>query len=160
MKDRDRILTLIGDNPTCMMVTQAADGALRARPMHAMLERAREEIWFYTRLHSGKSRELEEDGAVCLCFASPAEGAYVSISGAAALSTDRAMVRRCWSPVVDAWFPEGPDGADVAMIRVTPISGDFWTAETNDVLAALERARASAEDRTPDLGDHGAARFT
>ena len=160
MQDRDRILRLIEENPTCMMVTQGADGALRARPMHAILERTREEIWFYTRLDSGKSRELEADGAVCLCFASPADGAYVSISGAAALSDDRAMIRRHWSTFVDAWFPEGPEGPDTGMIRVTPIRGEFWTAETNDVLAALKLARASAENRTPDLGEHGETGFS
>ena len=48
MTDQAHLWELMEDNPTCMMVTQEPDGALRARPMRAVFERNAGEIWFYT----------------------------------------------------------------------------------------------------------------
>ncbi len=154
MTDQTHLWELMKDNPTCMMVTQEPDGALRARPMRAVFEREAGEIWFYTRLASGKSAELAQDGHVCLCFEDVKKNNYVSVSGRAALVADKGMVHKHWSRFVDAWFPEGPDGADVGMIRVAVDKGEFWDSDSSDTLAALKMLRASATDETPDLGEN------
>ena len=157
MTDQERIWALMKDNPTCMMVTQEPDGEMRARPMRAVFEPERGEVWFYTRLASGKSVEIERDGAVCLCFEDPKKANYVSVSGHATLTVDRDMVHKHWSRFVDAYFPEGPDGADVGMIRVSVEKGEYWDGDSSTVLAAVKMLGASATNREPDLGDHGSA---
>jgi general stress protein 26 len=154
MSDDKRIWDLMEDERTCMFVTEDAEGRPRARPMHAILLRDRGEIWFYTRLRSGKSDDLHRDGAVCLSFARPSKNEYVSISGHAALSQDRAMIEEHWNTFIDAWFPEGPQGEDVAMIVVKPALGEFWDGESSGVLSALKMVIASRRDETPDLGDN------
>jgi general stress protein 26 len=154
MTEQDKLWSLIDDNAVCMMVTEDPQGGLRARPMHAIAERDRGELWFYTRVASGKSAEISDDAHVCLCFARPAKQDYVSVSGVATLSTDREMIHRHWSRFVDAWFPEGPDGADVGMIRVAIDRGEYWDGDSSHVLSALKMLRASAKDETPDLGEN------
>lgn len=152
MSAAEKFWDLIHDNPTCMMVTGGADG-LRGRPMHAIPDKDLDEIWFYTRLDSGKSRELEADSEVCLCFASPGRNEFVSVTGHAQVVVDRARIKDNWSTFVDAWFPEGPDGADVGMIRVDVETGEYWDGESSSVLAALKMAVASQRDETPDIGE-------
>ncbi len=148
-----RLYQLIDDNPTCMMVTTDERGALRGRPMRAIRDHASGELWFYTRLSSGKSEEVESDGEVCLCFGCPKTGDYVSVSGTAHLDSSAPVVRRHWNTFVDAWFPEGPEGGDAGVIRVTPRFGQYWDGESSSVLAALKMMLASAKDETPDLGE-------
>ncbi|MEM8753830.1 MAG: pyridoxamine 5'-phosphate oxidase family protein [Pseudomonadota bacterium] len=150
----DKLWDLMEDNQTCMMVSATPGGGMRARPMQAILEHDRGEIWFYTRISSGKSEELEADGEVCLCFSCPKTSNYVSISGRAEVTDDQAMIEKHWSRFVDAWFPEGKDGGDVGMIRVTPMLGEYWDGDSSSVLAAIKMLVASERDETPDLGEN------
>ena len=149
-----RLWDLIEDNPTCMMVSESASGGLHGRPMRAIPDREAGVLWFYTRMSSGKSAELEKDGEVCLCFADPRASDYVSLTGRATLSTDRDRIKAHWNRFVDAWFPEGPEGADVGMIRVEAERGEYWDGESSDVLNALKMLMASERDVEPDLGEN------
>ena len=158
MSDAEKLWDLIDDNRTCMMVTDGS-GGLHARPMHAIPAEDRNEIWFYTRLDSGKSRELDADGEVCLCFASPKRNEYVSVTGHAQVVVDRAKIREHWSTFVDAWFPEGPEGGEVGMIRVNVEKGEYWDGESSSILAALKMAVASQRDETPDVGENRKVAF-
>jgi len=159
MADDDRIWALMEDQGVCMMTTAAPDGAMRARPMHAIIERERKEIWFYTRMTAGKCEEIGAASEVCLAFGCPKSNEYVSVSGDADATQDRDMIRKHWSRFIDAWFPEGPDGADVGMIRVRVSDGEYWDGESSSVLAALKMLRASATDETPDLGENRKVAF-
>jgi general stress protein 26 len=154
MTDDDRIWTLIENQTVCMMTTATPDGALRARPMHALPERDSAEIWFYTRMSGGKCDEIEDDAQVCLGFARPQSNDYVSLSGVAAATQDRAMIRKHWSPFVAATFPEGPDGPDVGMIRVRLTAGEYWDGDNSSLLAGLKMLLGAARGETPDLGEN------
>lgn len=154
-ENAEKLWKLIDDNRTCMMVTDDEGKGLHARPMHAIPDADAGEIWFYTRVSSGKSEELAKDGEVCLTFADPGTSDYVSVTGDAALSRDKDKIKHHWSKFVDAWFPEGPDGEDVGMIRVTPKSGEFWDGDSSSVLSAIKMLVASERNKTPDLGDTG-----
>jgi general stress protein 26 len=151
---RDTLWSLIDDNPTCMLVTHEEDGDLRARPMRAIIERDRGELWFYTRLDSGKSAEIARDGAACACFGCPKSNDYVSVTGDATLGANREMIHKHWSRFVDAWFPDGPDGGDVGMIRLVIKEAEYWDGSSSSVLNALKMLRASGKDETPDLGEN------
>ncbi|MGM0584927.1 MAG: pyridoxamine 5'-phosphate oxidase family protein [Pseudomonadota bacterium] len=155
----ERMWTLAEEEPDCHLVTATAQGQLRSRPMRAFIDRENEEVLFYTRLDTGKSREVSENAQVCLCFSRPSKNDYVSISGRARITTDRALVDRHWSRFVEAWFPEGPGGADVGMIRVQAERGEYWEGTSSSVLAALKMLRASARDETPELGRRGKTEF-
>jgi general stress protein 26 len=155
----DKLWNLAEDEPNCQFVTATPEGQLRARPMRAYIEKDREEVWFYTRLASGKSEEVQENAEVCLCFQRPGKNEYVSISGRARLSTDREMIDKHWSTFVDAWFPEGKDGPDVGMICVQAERGEFWDSTGSSALAALKMIQASRRDETPDMGEHRKVEF-
>lgn len=153
-KNAEKIWDLIDGNPTCMMVSHDESGAMRGRPMHAIVDAKAGELWFYTRIASGKSEEIESDGEVCLCFSHKNGADYVSLTGAATLTTDSARIKKHWNTFVDAWFPEGPDGGDVAMIRVRPDHGEYWDGDSSSILAALKMVVASSADEQPDMGEN------
>ncbi|HCI45865.1 MAG TPA: general stress protein [Rhodospirillaceae bacterium] len=153
--NEEKLWHLIRDIHNCMMVTKEPSGAMRARPMHAFVEPERKEIWFYTRLDNGKSIELQENGDICLCFSSPSDSDYISISGHASLDDDRQMIDKHWSPFVDAWFPEGKDSPVVGMIRVAVDKGEYWDGKSGSIVSAIRMLVAAETDEMPDLGDHG-----
>jgi len=122
---------LLADMPVCMLVTR--DGpALRSRPMAPNVDADQEEIRFLTRRSSHKADEIDDIGEVNLAFLAAEQEDYVSVSGTASLSRDRDLIRAIWTPNDDAWFPEGPDGPDMAAIRVRPSQAEYWDAAGGD----------------------------
>lgn len=160
---QEKIWELIETNTLCMMVTEgdpaAGEPKLAARPMQAVPEKGDNQIWFYTRLESGKTEDLRRDGTVCLTFADPHKGDYVSITGHAELTQNRAKIKEHWNTFIDAWFPEGPDGEDVGLIRVVPDAGQYWDSQSSRVVAAMKMALASQQNQLPNMGENAKVSF-
>jgi general stress protein 26 len=118
---------LLAGMPVCMLVTH--DGpTLRSRPMAPSVDAAKEEVRFLTRRSSHKVDEIDDMGEINLAFMDARGEDYVSVSGMALLSQDRDLMRAIWTDDDDISFPEGPDGPDVAAIRVLPTMAEYWDA--------------------------------
>jgi general stress protein 26 len=115
------------------------------------------EIRFLTRASSHKADEVEQDRHVNLTFVGP-DRAYVSVEGTARMSQDRDLIKRCWSDAAQAWLPEGPDGADVALIRVEPRRADVWDLKSNAIDRSFEIKAAARDGRVPDVGSQKTVR--
>ncbi len=113
--------------PVCMLVTR--DGrALRSRPMAPNVDAGREEIRFLTRRSSHKVDEIDDIGEVNVAFVDTGREDYVSVSGMASLSQDRDLIRAIWTAADETSLPEGPEGPDIAAIRVRPTMAEYWDA--------------------------------
>ncbi|MGF1552024.1 MAG: pyridoxamine 5'-phosphate oxidase family protein [Paracoccaceae bacterium] len=159
----DKLWELIDGNRYCMMVTEgdpvSGEAKMHARPMQAIPERGDNRIWFFTRLNSGKTEDLKRDGIVCVAFSDPSKGDYVSVTGHAELSQDRDKIKEHWNTFVDAWFPEGPDGEDVGLIKVVLESGEYWENPSSGLITAAKTAIASKQDKLPNMGEHEKVSF-
>jgi len=119
MTDRD-YSSLLAAYRTAVLTTRGADGHLHSRPM-AMRQQVRgEEIWFATRVGSKKCKDLEGEPQCALIFTGEGDGPTISISGTGEVIRDRRLARELWDLSWARWFPEGPDVAEVALIRVIP----------------------------------------
>ncbi len=56
----------------------------------------------------------------------------------ASVSRDRGLIARLWNPGAQAFWPEGPEGSDVAVITAVPERAEFWDW--------LERAGRGGQD--------------
>lgn len=99
---------LIKDTKVAMLTTQD-DGVMRSRPMHHVQGEFDGTLWFFTAKSSGKIEELQRKKQVCLSYADPSNGAYVSLSGDVGFTDDKALIDKFWNGFVSAWFPEGKD---------------------------------------------------
>lgn len=138
---------------TCMMVTHDA-GTIRARPMVGRADRPAKTIWFISNRTRHKDDEVAADPSVCLTYADVARNTYLSISGKAMLSDDRAKLRELWSTGVDAWFKDGPDDPDAILIAVRPESAEYWDNPNSDLLVAVRTLTASGTDQPAQVGEN------
>src|SRR5699024_6828314 len=129
-------------------------GGLHARPMHAIPDREKREILFYTQVADGKAHELANSNEVCLTFMSHKKNDYIAVQGTAALTRDRELIEKHWNTMVKAWFPEGKDDPNLAMMRVTVRAGEYWDASSSDISNALRMMTAAARGTRPDMGDN------
>lgn len=118
--DRAEYEALLRGYKTAILTTRGPDGHYHSRPMALQEERdAGADLWFATSRESAKAHEIAGDAQVSLAFHSgERDAAYLSISGRAELVQDRLLIHRMWSPGWKAWFPEGPDQEDLALVRV------------------------------------------
>ncbi|GLK78884.1 pyridoxamine 5'-phosphate oxidase family protein [Methylopila turkensis] len=151
--DVDRVYDLAEDIGVCML-TSKAGAALRARPMHAKIDRDAGAVTFLTDVRHHKDDEIAADPEVCLAFAKPGSQNYVSISGVAEVLNDRAAIKARFSEMAKLWFPEGPEDPNVRLLVVRPTAAEFWDGKTNPIAVAFQMAKARLSDERPDLGDN------
>ena len=149
---KEKIWNYIKDIKTCMFVTD--DGFIHARPMQLVQDDYDNKIWFFTKKSSEKIDEIQDKHKVCLAFSDTSDGVYVSLTGFAHITQDKALIDKYWNSVVSAWFPEGKDSDDVALIEVKVEKGEHWDSKASPIAFMYEIAKANMTDQEPDMGEH------
>lgn len=78
---------------------------------------------------------------------------WISVAGRAAVSDDPGLLDELWSPVTDAYFPDGKQSG-ATVLRVHADRWEYWSAP-NQVAKFIEIAAAAVTDDPPDMGDSG-----
>ena len=84
---------LIEKIDTAMLTTRRPDGRLVSRPMSTQKRNPIADLWFVTDIESNKLDELEDDPHVNVGYFDTRSWEWVSVSGIASISTDRARIR-------------------------------------------------------------------
>ena len=155
--DRDeavkKIAELIADIRIAMLTTVAPDGSLHSRPMATQKAPFAGEALFLTRAHSGKVEDIEEDAEVSLSYAD-GKHAFVTLSGRAQITADRALIAELWNPMFKAWFPAGENDPEIRILTVRVEQAEYWDAPASALLRKVEvLARAVTGGKT-EVGEH------
>jgi len=148
---------LIRDIQFAMMTTVEPDGSLRSRPMatHQDPHRGFDGVlWFFTKADAPKVGEVRQDQHVSLTYASSEKSQYVSLSGTAGLVRDPQKARELWDPRYIAWFPQGLDDPDLALLRVAVTKAEYWDTPSSTVVHLLGMVKAMATGQAYQPGDH------
>ncbi len=152
---RARLAELVRDIRFAMFTTRDAQGALQSRPMTTQGSRLDDDgVWFFMSRSSDPVRDLAHDANVNVAYADPDRDAYVSLSGTARVVDDPERRRALWSKMNEAWFPNGPDDPDVALVRVEIASAELWDVRESKPSQLLQMAKAAITGQRPHLGDH------
>lgn len=152
---------MIKDLKFGMFTTLHSNGHLHARPMTTQntgLDQA-STLWFFMPKDCETVRDLTRHPAVVVAYADPGADRYVSVSGDATVSDDRAMKQQLWSPLAKAWFPQGVDDPSMALVGVRISHADYWDVKSNKLVQLFKMAKAAVTGERPgDLGQHGHVR--
>lgn len=136
------------------MVVSHDDTDLRARPMGLVQDSFDGTLFFFTKRDSHKTDEIERDHEVCVAFGCPEKQTYVSCSGTARVMRDQALIDRFWNPFIAAWFPEGKDDENVALLEIHVHKAELWDADESKMKQLFEIAKANLTDTKPDMGEN------
>jgi general stress protein 26 len=150
------IWNLIKDIKVGMFVTNELENeGMRARPMSLVQDAYDGTLFFYTSKSQSKIYEIEKERDVCISFSSPSDSTYVSLTGKARISDDQDLIDKYWSTGVAAWFKNGKDDSDVAILKVKISRGEHWNSKNNKLVQLFEMAKSNAiESSTPNLGEN------
>ncbi len=142
----------------------------RIRPLAATVDRDADVIQFLIGISGGTTladatgappltlvQQVEKFPTVTLAFADHGSHDYVTITGQAAVSNDRARIKELWTPFAKAWW-DGADDPEIRLLTVTPENAEIWEGP-NQLVATALMLTAAVTGAKPAVGDHGAVRM-
>ena len=122
----------------CMLTTVGERGDLHSRPMSNNREIEFDgDLWFFTYGSSHKVDEIGHVPKVNVSFADTRAQQYASLTGRARVVRDRAKIEELWQPHMKAWFPEGVETPDIALLKVTTERAEYWDSSQSIVAHAV-----------------------
>ncbi|PZR00084.1 MAG: general stress protein [Cereibacter sphaeroides] len=107
------------------------------RPMTAQMEEADHgPLWFFTSRQSELVKALPGNSEAYFSFTDKGHNVWAAVKGRLMLTRDRATIDRLWNPFVAAWFEQGKDDPDLALLRFDPATAEIWL-DGSSILAGL-----------------------
>ena len=158
-KKLSELYDLIGDIEIALMTTRRADGHLVTRPMATQDRGPLADLWFVTNIEADKIDEIEHDPHVNLGYLDSGSMEWVSVSGTATITQDRAKIHELYEPDWKMWFGDeggsrdgGPDDPRLALILVDAHTVHYMKAKHSKPVTLFELARGFVTGTQPDLG--------
>jgi Uncharacterized stress protein (general stress protein 26) len=155
----DTLHDLIEDIEIAMMTTRREDGHLVSRAMATQKRAPGADLWFVTSNDTMKLHELESDPHVNLAYYKDRTREWISVSGIATLSRDRATIERLYAKDWKAWFAEEGDPRDgtpedprLVLIGVEVHSAVFLEVNKPQPVVLFEVVKGMLTGRKPDVG--------
>ena len=159
MTEIEKLYEQTDDIAVAMLTTRRADGHLTSRPMAAQKRASGADLWFVATDGTSKLRDIEHDPHVNLAYYKDRTREWVSVSGIASISRDRAKIHELYAPDWKAWFPsEGdsrhgtPDDPRMVLIGVTVHAAVFLEVDKPQPVVLYEVVKGWLTGSDPDLG--------
>jgi general stress protein 26 len=147
----EQIRTVVKQSANCFFCTAVALGPSGgARPMNVRRVDDDGTLWFLSASDSHKNAELARDPSVTLYFQGSAHSDFLHLVGRADLSTDKAIIKELWEPILKTWFTGGLDDPRITAIRFTPHGGYYWDTKHGNAVAGVKMMIGAMVGKTLD----------
>ena len=143
-----------------MMTTRRADGHLQSRAMATQKRAPGADLWFVTSEDAHKLEDLAHDPHVNLSYYKDRTREWISVSGIASVTRDRAKIHELWAPDWMAWFAkEGDprhgtkDDPRMVLIGIDIHMAVFLEVNKPQPLILFEVVKGMLTGSTPELGE-------
>lgn len=158
--DLAKLYEQIDDIEIAMMTTRRRDGHLESRAMATQKQADGADLWFVTMEGTAKLRDLEYDPHINLAYYKDRTREWVSVSGIATISRDRARIRELYTTDWKAWFAdEGdprhgtPDDPRMVLIGVDVHAAVFLEVNKPRPVVLYEVMKGWLTGEMPDVGE-------
>ncbi len=153
--DVQKLGSLIKGQKVAMVTTVEAEGSLRSRPMWTQQVDFDGDLWFFTRIDSGMAHEVGRQHRVNLSYSDPSDSRFISVSGTATVGKNPEKAKDLWNPMLKAWFPEGLEDPELALLQVSVEKAEYWDNPSGRMVQLLGFAKAVVTGMAAKPGGHG-----
>ena len=157
--DLNALYEMVDKLEVAMMTTRRQDGHLVSRAMANQKHAPGADLWFVCSEGTPKLAEISADPHVNLAYYKDRTREWISVSGLATISRDRATIKTLFAEDWRAWFPnEGdprhgtPDDPRMVLIGVKVHSAVFLEVNKPQPAVLFEIAKGWATGTMPDIG--------
>jgi len=97
-------------------------------------------------------KKSQKNSGVNLSFADAGGQKYVSVTGTAIVSNDRALIKQLFSTPAKAWW-DSADDPNIRVLKITPDDAEFWDSP-GTVISYVKMAAAAVTGTRPEIGDN------
>jgi len=151
MDDVAKVWQLMEKIGFCMFSSRDGED-IRSRPMAAYVEPEEGAVYFLTDAESAKDDEVERHPNVNLAFADTSSQSYVSVTGSAFVSNDRAKIRELFATPAKAWW-DSPEDPSIRVLKVIPREAQYWDSP-GKVRSYIRMAAAALSSARPAMGEN------
>ncbi len=155
----DTFYALIDDVEIGMLTTRRPDGHLESRPMANQRRAPGADLWFVAADGSAKLRDIASDPHVNVAYYKPGSYEWVSVSGVARTSRDKATIAELYAPDWKAWFgSEGDprhgtaDDPRIVLIGIEIQAAVFLEVNKPRPVVLFELVKGMVTGKQPDVG--------
>ena len=156
----EKLYEQIDDIEIAMMTTRRPDGHLESRAMATQKHAAGADLWFVTMQDTAKLRDIGRDPHVNLAYYKDRTREWVSVSGIATPTRDRAKIHELWAPDWKLWFPEEgdrrhgtKDDPRMVLIGVNVHAAVFLEVSKPQPVVLFEIVKGFVTGEEPELGE-------
>lgn len=156
----EKLYDQIADIEIAMMTTRRPDGHLESRAMANQKRAAGADLWFVTKEETTKLRDIGGDPHVNLAYYKDRTREWVSVSGIATPSRDRAKIHELYAPDWKMWFGEEgdprhgtKDDPRMVLIGVDVHAAVFLEMDKPQPVVLFELVKGWLTGAEPDLGE-------
>lgn len=152
----EKIREIVDEAKSCFFCTDIRTGVpLSVRPMKVLEVDDQGYLWFISREGSRKDDEIDHNPFVHLMMQAGEHTGFLNLYGIAEEQNNQQKVDELWHPELDVWF-DGPQDAEVALIRVEVLEGHYWDSKHDAPVAAFKGLKALITGKPPyDEAVHG-----
>lgn len=159
-KKIDELYDLIKGIETAMFTTRRPTGQLVSRPMATQDRIEGADLWFVTNAETHKLDDLRLDPQVNCSYYNNRTHEWVSVSGVARVSRNRARIRQLYQENWKAWFGDaggerdgGPNDPRIALILVEADLATYMKVNKSRPIILFETLKAKVTGSRPVMGD-------
>lgn len=153
-QEKEKLWSLVKPIKTGMLTTWNGT-FVHSRPMqHVNKAFENGSLYYFTSATHGKAQEIARYNQVSISYADVTNESYVSLSGTAEIIRDRALMDEFWNMFVEAWFPEGKNDPDLALLKFDAHLAEYWDAPSSTMVQLFHLAKAKITDTPPQMGEH------
>lgn len=155
--DRAALFERIKDIRFGMLAHRSPAGTLHAHPLTTLNKEIdeRSQLYFFVPKDGELHQRLSADPQVSVAYANPEEDCYVSVSGTASFIDELARKEELWTPMAKAWFPDGPQDPNLALLAVNIQHAEYWDVKESKLTQLYKLATAAMTGEPPKaLGEH------
>lgn len=124
----------LDDSPFVMLGLTGVDDS-HSQPMTAQFDDdLPNRLYFFTAKSNRLVQKLTASHSAILNYAAKDHTLFASVHGQLVLENDRTVIDRFWSPVVAAWYKEGKDDSELALLRFDAGRAEIWQSTTTNFL--------------------------
>ena len=159
-KKIDELYDLIKGIETAMFTTRGPTGQLVSRPMATQDRIEGADLWFVTNTETHKLDDLALDPHVNCSYYNNRTHEWVSVSGLAHVSKNRARIRQLYQEGWKTWFGDeggdrdgGPNDPRIALILVEAELATYMKVNKSRPIILFETLKGIVTRSRPAMGD-------
>lgn len=138
-----------------MVISRSKKDGLHIVPISRQEVDEQGNIWMLISAESNLHDNLIKNDLIDIAYSHIGDYNFLSVSGKAIISHDKARIEKYWNKMMDAWFEKGKDDPSIRILKVETSDAHYWDNKSNKLVTFFKVATNAIAGTNLDIGREG-----